>query len=220
MNRASSDRLAQAETLFAMLKPAAYPAAAFEDAWNNVLLYSEHTWGADVQRQPAGKPEDPRAVGDQERLRRGGGQAVARAAGRGTGAIRNGADSSPQPARQRIDVFNTLSWPRTELVTLSKELSAAGDRVVDDKGKPVPSQRLSSGELVFLAQDVPPFAAPSLHRDLGRTRTVKGRAAAQGADARQRRHSPAGGREDRRHRRADRPRASTATSPTPAAARP
>ena len=48
MNRASSDRLAQAETLFAMLKPTAYPAAAFEDAWNKVLLYSEHTWGADV----------------------------------------------------------------------------------------------------------------------------------------------------------------------------
>ena len=46
MNRASSDRLTQAETLFAMLRPSAYPAKAVEEAWNQVLLYSEHTWGA------------------------------------------------------------------------------------------------------------------------------------------------------------------------------
>ena len=45
-NRASSDRLAQAETLWALLDPSSYPAQRFEQAWNNVLLYSEHTWGA------------------------------------------------------------------------------------------------------------------------------------------------------------------------------
>ena len=54
-----------------------------------------------------------------------------------------------------VDVFNTASWERTDLVTLSKEQSAAGDRVVDDAGNPVPSQRLTTGELVFLAEDVP-----------------------------------------------------------------
>ena len=36
-------------------------------------------------------------------------------------------------------------------MTLSQAQSAAGDRVVDGKGKPVPSQRLANGELVFLA---------------------------------------------------------------------
>ena len=179
MNRASSDRLAQAETLFAMLKPSAYPAAAFEDAWNKVLLYSEHTWGAECSVSRAGKPEDPRAVGDQDRAtpRR---RTSSRAScwPRHWTAERDRIASAPLEAA--VDVFNTLSWPRTELVTLSKELSAAGDRVIDDKGKAVPSQRLSSGELVFLAKDVPPFAAQSLHRDLGRTSEAKGRAAAQG----------------------------------------
>jgi alpha-mannosidase len=58
-----------------------------------------------------------------------------------------------------VDVFNTVSWPRTGLVTLSKELSAAGERVTDDTGQTVPSQRLASGELVFLAREVPPLAA-------------------------------------------------------------
>jgi hypothetical protein len=56
-----------------------------------------------------------------------------------------------------VDVFNTASWPRTDLVTLPKETK--GDAVTDERGQPAPSQRLSTGELVFLARDVPPFGA-------------------------------------------------------------
>ena len=46
LNRASAERLVQAETLFALLNPRAYPADDFYQAWRNVLLYDEHTWGA------------------------------------------------------------------------------------------------------------------------------------------------------------------------------
>ena len=46
MNRASSDRLSQAEALWAMKNPSGYPSQEFEAAWKKVLLYSEHTWGA------------------------------------------------------------------------------------------------------------------------------------------------------------------------------
>jgi hypothetical protein len=180
MNRASSDRLAQAETLFAMLKPSQYPAAAFEDAWNKVLLYSEHTWGADVS---VSQPESQKTR-EQWEIKKGYAEAadkqsrellgaaleahlaggIVKPAGLGDGRVQVLA-SHPQAALEgatqpgTIDVLNTLSWLRTGLVTLSKELSAAGDRVTDDKGNAVPSQRLASGELVFLARDVPPFAA-------------------------------------------------------------
>ena len=34
-----------------------------------------------------------------------------------------------------------------------------GEAVKDERGQAVPSQRLSTGELVFLARDVPPFGA-------------------------------------------------------------
>ena len=54
-----------------------------------------------------------------------------------------------------MDVFNTTSWRRTDLVMLPKETS--GDLVKDERGQPVASQRLSTGELVFLAGNVPPF---------------------------------------------------------------
>jgi len=36
LNRASSDRVAQAESLWAMLEPASYPAGPFEEAWRSV----------------------------------------------------------------------------------------------------------------------------------------------------------------------------------------
>ncbi len=169
MNRASSDRLAQAETLFAMLKPSEYPAAAFEDAWNAVLLYSEHTWGAWCS---VSEPQRKETL-EQWEIKRG----YAESADKQSRELLAAAVSAGGDA---VDVFNTLSWPRTELVTLSKDLSAAGDRVLDESGKVVPSQRLASGELVFLARDVPPFAARRYTVVSGVPRT-KGRAAAQGA---------------------------------------
>ena len=46
INRTAAERLVQAETLSAMLDPQQYPAEQFSDAWRNVILYDEHTWGA------------------------------------------------------------------------------------------------------------------------------------------------------------------------------
>ena len=155
MNRASSDRVNQAETLFAMLKPKSYPAAAFEDAYNKVLLYSEHTWGAWCS---VSEPERKETL-EQWAIKK----SYADDADKQSRALLEQAlqpaSASPAPPASAVDVFNTLSWPRTELVTLARGLSSAGDRVLDDRGNAVPSQRLSSGELVFLARNIEPFAA-------------------------------------------------------------
>jgi alpha-mannosidase len=155
LNRASSDRLAQAQTLFAMLRRYAYPAAEFEEAWNNVLLYSEHTWGAWCSVNGPERQE----TREQWEIKKG----YALAADRQSRALlaealapQRGQAAAPAGA---VDVLNSRAWPRTELVVVSQELSAAGDRVVDKEGRVVPSQRLASGELVFLARDVPPLAA-------------------------------------------------------------
>jgi hypothetical protein len=71
------------------------------------------------------------------------------------------------PADSAVDVFNTCSWQRTDLVTLSSEQSAAGDRVVDANGKVVPSQRLANGQLVFLARKVPAMSAERFRVETG-----------------------------------------------------
>ncbi len=152
-NRASSDRLAQAETVWALANPRSYPAAAFEDAWRNVLLYSEHTWGAwcsvsdpfrrETREQWAVKQSYAVAADLQSR------DLMSRALAQIEGSTTHDA----------IDIVNTTSWTRSELVVVPKFLSEGKDRMVDAAGQPIPTQRLRNGELVVWAQDVPPLAA-------------------------------------------------------------
>ena len=125
MNRASSERLAQAETLWAMLDPTGYPPQRFEEAWNNVLLYSEHTWGTGAASRS--RPiRSPRPVDHQAVLCHDGEHAVAAIARRS----RPDAVKAFSPRRRgqvekvtRFDVFNTSSWPRSELVLVPREIT-------------------------------------------------------------------------------------------------
>jgi len=151
LNRHSSDRLVQAETLFAMLNPKAYPVAEFEEAWNHVLLYSEHTWGAWCS---ISGPERKETL-EQWAIKQGYALKADKQSRDLLARVLGPAPAQGKPFR----VVNTLSWPRSELVLLPHELSAAGDRVLDGQGKPLPSQRLASGELAFLARDIPPLAS-------------------------------------------------------------
>ena len=153
LNRQSSDRLSQAEALFAMRQPAAFPAPAFEDAWNNVLLYSEHTWGAYCS---ISGPERKETI-EQWAIKK----SYADQADQQSRALLQQAlkPASAEAADGALDIINSLAWPRTELVVVPANLSAVGDRVSDEQGQPVPSQRLASGELAFVARDVPPLGA-------------------------------------------------------------
>ena len=155
MNRANSDRLVQAESLFAMLDPKAYPAEAFAEAWRNVLLYSEHTWGADcsISLPESEKTKELWAVKKNYAV-----QADAQSRKLLQTAL-NPSTTVSSKVDSAVDVFNTLSWKRTELAILAPAFSTPGDRVIDAQGKPVPSQRLISGELVFLASEIPGFGA-------------------------------------------------------------
>ena len=154
LNRDAAERLVQAEALWAMHNPGDYPVEAFYKAWRNVLLFDEHTWGSwnsisdpegdftkqqwEIKRSFANKAD----IQSKDLIR-------APFAGR----YQKNKKSTP------IDVYNTHSWQRTDLVILPEAYSVLGDRVTDGSGNPVPSQRLSSGELAILARDVPPFGA-------------------------------------------------------------
>ena len=154
INRASAERLAQAETIFAITRPHDYPADDFYDAWRNVLLYDEHTWGA---HNSISQPDSEFAQG-QWKIK----QAFALDGDKQSRALLAAA-TAPYAGKGReadaVLVFNTSSWPRTDLVVLPKEFAVAGDLVKDSHGKPVPSQRLSDGSLAFVARDVPGLGA-------------------------------------------------------------
>lgn len=153
LNRAAAERLVQAETLFAMLSPAAYSPGDFDRAWREVILYDEHTWGA---HNSVSQPDLP-FVKEQWRVKQ---SFALNAASQSSNLLEKAlAQHAGEPVKGTLDVFNTLSWPRTELVTIPREKSAAGDRVLGARGGPVASQRLKNGDLAFLAADVPAFAS-------------------------------------------------------------
>jgi alpha-mannosidase len=171
MARAAAGRLVRAEALWAILGRGGFPAEKADQAWREVVLFSEHTWGAsDSVSDPDG--EGPRAQWEYkkafaERAERLSKDLLEAAGGMGPVAVSH-------PAGSAIDVVNTCSWDRTDLVLFPASAGAAGDLVRDAAGAPVPSQRLRTGELAFVAAGVPGFGAK-------RYFVEKGRAAAAGA---------------------------------------
>ena len=152
MNRNSSDRLSQAEAVCAMFKPSSYQADSFQQSWNHVLLYSEHTWGADCSISHP----DSQKTREQWQVKK----SYAEDADASSKILLDKALQEAPGDGSTIDVINTLSWSRDDIVTYP----AAADAVVcDDHGTPVTSQHLPGGTLAFLARDVPPFGTRRYH---------------------------------------------------------
>ena len=163
INRRAADRLVQAETLAAMISPKSYQTDAFRDAWRNVLLYSEHTWGAWCSVSDS----ENNFTKQQWEVKRTFAVDAERKSKELLAKVLAAREINLQSAG--IDVYNCTSWPRTEVVVVPKELSIAGDRVQDDRGVPTPSQRLSTGDLAFLANEVPAFGSARFHISAGST---------------------------------------------------
>lgn len=162
LNRRTADRMTQAEALWALRDPAHWPADLADRAWKKVLLYSEHTWGAYNSVSEPGLA----SVADQWAIKKG---YAEEADALSRSLLERAAPGPGLP--DAVDVANTTSWPRTEVVRLPRERSGAGDRVLGPDGGAVPSQRLATGELAFLVRDLPGFAGR-------RYRVVPGAAAA------------------------------------------
>ncbi len=152
-NRRTAERLVQVQTLWSILDPTLELHETVDLAWNKMIMYDEHTWGAYCS---ISRPESEFST-KQDRYK----QAYAFDAGKLTEGL---LETVTGPAASRggtsaVDIFNTLSWPRDGLVLLSREQFPTGDLVKDDEGRPVPSQRLHSGELAFVARSIPPMGA-------------------------------------------------------------
>lgn len=149
VNRQACERIAQAQILWSMLDPALNLHERFDAAWNKMIMYDEHTWGA---HNSISQPDSDFAV-QQDRFK----QDYAFDGAKLTDALLEQM-AAPDPGNT-IDVHNTASWNRTGLIRLSAEQSTPGDVVKDESGRTIPSQRLASGELAFIASDVPAFGS-------------------------------------------------------------
>jgi hypothetical protein len=170
--RAAARRLMQAEALWAMADPAAFPRDRAEAAWRQLLLWHEHTWGAAAS---ISEPDRPDVVAQWEYKR-----AFAVEADRASRELLDDAAGRPgAEAGSRFEVVNTLSRPRGGLVLLSADRSGRGDRVICG-GRAVPSQRLADGTLAALVSEVPALASLSLRATDGRRGLATGQATASG----------------------------------------
>lgn len=149
MYRHATENIVQAETAWSMLnyrQPA--PQAFIDTAWQNCLLGAEHTWGYQNPKAPLAKQIEQTKASYFENSLKNSKQLL-------TETFR----PVEKHGSSKIAVFNTLSWGRSGLITLSKAQSKAGDRVLDDKNTAVISQRLSTGELAFWAEKIPALSS-------------------------------------------------------------
>ncbi len=164
VNRNTADRLTQAEVLWAAGDPARVPHDRFREAWKNVILYSEHTWGA---HNSISEPEIP-FVRVQWEGKKAFADSAAAQADRLVREALPGAGVPPAGVVGHVEVTNTSSWPRTDLVRVPADWRLRGDVIRDASGQAVRAQRLSTGEFAFVARDIPPFGSSVFAIEPGR----------------------------------------------------
>jgi alpha-mannosidase len=169
--RAAARRLVQAEALWAMTDPAAFPRDRAEEAWRQLLLWHEHTWGAAAS---ISDPDRADVVAQWEYKR-----SFAVEADRRSRALFDEAVDRAGGGKD-IEIVNTLARGRGGLVLLPAELSRAGDRVVRRDGRALPSQRLADGALAVGVSDVPALGSTPLRVSRGRPTPPVGRVTASG----------------------------------------
>ncbi len=165
MTRNTVRELMQLETLWALWFPNAYPSEEFLSAWENAVLYDEHTWGA---HNSISEPDSP-FVKEQWAIK----QSFALNANKMKEELLNRFINNFQPNKSDVTqlvVFNPAPITQTQIVTVPADWKRKGNRILRD-GNPVPSQPLSTGELVFLAKEIPPLGVVAFALDEGEPAT-------------------------------------------------
>lgn len=114
MNRQSSDRLNQSEILWSLLDRKSYPEGTFKEGWRNVILFSEHTWGASASG-PDPESDFTKLLWKQKSDFAVKGDSLSSLVYKG--ALKT-LQSSKQTDETFVQVINTQSWMRSDVVFL------------------------------------------------------------------------------------------------------
>ena len=152
LNRRTAERLVQTQALWSMLQPKLPLHEKVDAAWEKLIMYDEHTWGA---WNSISAPDDDFAAQQAEYKQRFALDGKAKTDAILTEILAGCAKEGSGV----VEVVNTHAQAQTGLVRLTAEQSTAGDRVETASGRAVVSQRLASGELAFWAEAVPPFGS-------------------------------------------------------------
>jgi hypothetical protein len=118
--------------------------------WRDLLLFGEHTWGADVS---VSAPDARQTVAQWAYKRRfvESGAAAARQI-LTDGLLRLGGGAATNAGRGRI-VFNAANWERTDVA----RVPGGAGKALTHSGQELPSVDLEGGDALVLVRDVPPL---------------------------------------------------------------
>ena len=154
LNRANAERLNQTEILWSMIRPGTFPKNDFLDAWKNVVLFSEHTWGAAFSGP---RPEAPFTIELWNGKKMFADSAEVQSKRFFNESISK-FQSTVEP-KKYIQVINTNLWHRTDVVTIEEKIDLNGKILESESGELIPVQRVNDDRWIFIAKDVPPLSS-------------------------------------------------------------
>ncbi|MGN6541689.1 MAG: glycoside hydrolase family 38 C-terminal domain-containing protein [Ginsengibacter sp.] len=129
-----------------MTNPSKFDNEKFYKAWRDVVMFEEHTWGS---WNSISDPDNPFTI-SQWNYKKG---FATDGEERSKKILENISQTNDDAL---YEVYNTSSWNRTDLVFLPKQQDVnLMNGVIDSDNRICPSQILSDGTMVFLAQNVP-----------------------------------------------------------------
>ncbi|MEN8225624.1 MAG: hypothetical protein ABFS05_09730, partial [Bacteroidota bacterium] len=153
--RAAAERLIQAQSLWVLSGNKDYPLEEIKTAWQNILLYDEHTWGS---WNSISAPHDTFTTSQWDTKR-----SFALAADKISAEIMEQSVRALANKKEKVeltfDIWNTHSWPVSDVIFLQVPDEIANAYVVDANNNRLKTQRISDGRLAVLLKDVLPFAA-------------------------------------------------------------
>ncbi|MDR2949800.1 MAG: glycosyl hydrolase family 38 [Prevotella sp.] len=147
MNRESSERLNQTEILWGMLNPKLFPVNDFLEAWKNVVLFSEHTWGASASG-PEPESEFTKKLWAGKKLY------ADNADSQSKKLYTDVLDGIQSDNGNYIHVFNTNLWKRSDIVKIDKTVDLQGKALMSPSGNLIPLQRLHDGSWIFVVKEI------------------------------------------------------------------
>ena len=129
------------------------PLKALDTAWEQIVYFDEHTWGA---ANSIGDPNDPLTTGQWARKAGYAKRSIDQSREMeqsGIAALRS-LSAKGDAKGSTLHVSNPLSWARDILVTVPAESKATAIRDAAT-GNAVPVQRTAGGDLAFVARQVP-----------------------------------------------------------------
>lgn len=162
LNRHNASALSNAATLFAMLNPSKYSSGEFENAWQKVLLYNEHTWGS---WNSISEPQAPFTL-EQWKTKSAFAFDAAETADKLTKLALDNRRSENALNEISLEVINTNSWTRSDWVKIPDYINMEKYTIVTSRNKTVALKQIDLSadkagreNTFFYAEEVPAFGS-------------------------------------------------------------